>query len=272
MYDALVLSDIHLGSDNCEAKELSALLELIHSGELPTERIILNGDVFDSFDFRRLSKNHWRVLSLLRKMSDWIEIIWIHGNHDGPAEIFSHLLGVTVRDDLILESGGKRILIHHGHRFDQFIDRHPLLTACADLAYRWLQRIDTSHYFARTAKRRSKIFCDAANGSPACRWNWRRNSGARRYAAATRIMRWHSWMGRSSISTAVVGLKSPATICRSRRGGLSCIRSLLSWTPMSGRRRQSPAPGRPETWRMRASRKDWSLLSKVSIQSAPSHW
>jgi UDP-2,3-diacylglucosamine pyrophosphatase LpxH len=158
MVDAIILSDIHLGSDNCQAKELASFLERIHSGQLETGRIILNGDVFDSFDFRRLNKNHWKVLSLLRKMSDDIEILWIHGNHDGAAEVFSHLLGVGVREEVILQSGSTRILIHHGHRFDQFIDRHPIVTACADAAYRMLQRIDRSHTFARAAKKRSKIF------------------------------------------------------------------------------------------------------------------
>jgi UDP-2,3-diacylglucosamine pyrophosphatase LpxH len=157
-YDALILSDLHLGSDNCEAKELVALLELIRAGQIRTESIILNGDVFDSCDFRRLTKSHWKVLSLIRKMSDELEIIWINGNHDGPVEIFSHLLGVTVRDDLILHSGAKRIFIHHGHRFDQFIDRHPIITGIADFAYRLLQKIDRSHTIARTAKRKSKVF------------------------------------------------------------------------------------------------------------------
>ena len=53
--------------------------------------------MFDSIDFRRLSKNHWKVLSLIRKLSDQIDIIWLYGNHDGSAEIISHLLGVTVK-------------------------------------------------------------------------------------------------------------------------------------------------------------------------------
>jgi UDP-2,3-diacylglucosamine pyrophosphatase LpxH len=158
MYDALILSDIHLGLDSCEAKELISLLELIERGEIPTKRILLNGDVFDSFDFRRLKKNHWKVLSLIRKMSDWIEITWIHGNHDGPAEVISHLLGVEVCDELILESGGKRILLHHGHRFDEFTEKHVFLSHVADFIYRFLQKLDSSHQIARTAKRRSKTF------------------------------------------------------------------------------------------------------------------
>jgi UDP-2,3-diacylglucosamine pyrophosphatase LpxH len=158
MVEAIILSDLHLGSDNCQAKELVHFLEKIHYRHIETSQIILNGDVFDSFDFRRLNKNHWRVLSLLRKMSDQIEIVWIHGNHDDAAEVFSHLLGVDVRDEIVLTSGGSRILIHHGHRFDQFIDRHPILTAIADFGYRLLQRLDRTHYFARAAKRRSKVF------------------------------------------------------------------------------------------------------------------
>lgn len=158
MLDAVVLSDLHLGSDNCQARALTDLLERIRSGAMPTTRLILNGDVFDSIDFRRLNKHHWRVLSLLRKLSDHIEITWINGNHDGPTEFVSHLLGVEVRDEFVMESNGKRILFLHGHRFDEFIDNHPILTALADGIYRLLQRIDRSHTFAKYAKKKSKTF------------------------------------------------------------------------------------------------------------------
>lgn len=163
MVDALVISDIHLGSDNCQAQELTRFLEEIADGVRPTSRLILNGDVFDSIDFRRLKKHHWKVLSLIRKLSDSIDIIWIHGNHDGPAEIISHLLGVQVLNELVLESGSRRILFHHGHRFDRFIDDHPILTAIADLIYRLLQKIDASHHVARAAKQNSKIFLRCAS-------------------------------------------------------------------------------------------------------------
>src|SRR5258708_3146741 len=125
MLDAVILSDLHLGSENSQARRLTDLLEQIVEGELLTERLILNGDVFDSIDFRRLNKNHWKVLSLIRKLSDQIEIIWVFGNHDGSADIISHLLGVEVRNEYILESGGRRTLIFHGHIFDEFLDGHP---------------------------------------------------------------------------------------------------------------------------------------------------
>lgn len=162
MLDAVILSDIHLGSNNCQAKLVCELLERIVEGELRTLRVILNGDVFDSIDFRRLGKNHWRVLSLLRKLSDDMEIIWLAGNHDGSAEIISHLLGVTVQDEYILETGGQKLLILHGHLFDEFIESYPWLTWFADRVYRFLQWIDRTHHFAKMAKHGSKTFLRSA--------------------------------------------------------------------------------------------------------------
>jgi UDP-2,3-diacylglucosamine pyrophosphatase LpxH len=158
MLDAVVISDLHLGSENCQAKSLVHFLESIRRREMLTHKLILNGDVFDSIDFRRLKKQHWKVLSLIRKLSDTVEIIWINGNHDGPSEIVSHLLGVEVVDEYILESGEKRVLLLHGHRFDQFIERYPLTTKLADMTYRFLQWLDKSHTIARQAKSKSKVF------------------------------------------------------------------------------------------------------------------
>lgn len=163
MYDAIVLSDVHLGSPTCQAKALSHFLKRLADGSLRTSRLILNGDVFDSFDFRRLRKNHWKVLSLLRKLSDQVEIIWLSGNHDGSVEILSHLLGVTVKDEYILETGRRRVLILHGHAFDDFLDAHPFLTWLSDVIYLMLQRLDRTHTFAKTAKKGSKIFLRCAH-------------------------------------------------------------------------------------------------------------
>lgn len=158
MLDAIILSDIHLGSDNCQAKLVCKMLERIVRGEIATHQLILNGDMFDSIDFRRLHKNHWKVLSLLRKLSDDLDITRLAGNHDGSAEIVSHLLGVTVKNEFVLESGDKRILILHGHVFDAFLDNYPFLTFLADCLYGFLQWIDRTHSLARLAKRGSKTF------------------------------------------------------------------------------------------------------------------
>jgi len=160
--DAVVISDIHLGSDNCQAKYVVHFLADVRRGAMKAKRLILNGDVFDSIDFRRLKKHHWRILSELRKLADTTEVVWINGNHDGPSEIVSHLLGVRCADEMVIESGGRRIMFLHGHRFDQFITRYPLITWMADRLYHFLQRIDRSHYFAKLAKRKSKTFLRCA--------------------------------------------------------------------------------------------------------------
>jgi UDP-2,3-diacylglucosamine pyrophosphatase LpxH len=162
MLDAVVVSDIHLGSYNCQARNVCLLLERLLTGELPTARLILNGDVFDSLDFRRLNGDQGKVLSLLRRLANRIDVLCLCGNHDGSAEILAHLLGVTVRDEYILESGSERILLLHGHVFDDFLDKHPYLTWLADQVYAFLQWLDRSHRLARRAKHSSKTFLRCA--------------------------------------------------------------------------------------------------------------
>ncbi len=162
MFDAIILSDIHLGSGNCQARNVCCLLERILEREILTSRLILNGDVFDSIDFRRLSKDHWRVLSLIRELSDQIDVVSLCGNHDSSAEVLLHLLGVVVLDDYVLESGSERILILHGHVFDTFIDSHPTLTWLADCVYSFLQKIDRTHYLAKLVKHGSKTYLRCA--------------------------------------------------------------------------------------------------------------
>jgi UDP-2,3-diacylglucosamine pyrophosphatase LpxH len=156
--DALIISDLHLGAENCQAKAAADFLQRLLDGEIRAAQLIINGDVFDSIDFRRLKKTHWKVLSQIRHLSDKLDIIWIAGNHDGSAEIVSHLLGVRVVEQHLLLSGGRRILIIHGHAFDEFIEDHPLLTRLADFAYYCLQKLDRTHYIARLAKSKSKTF------------------------------------------------------------------------------------------------------------------
>jgi len=158
MLDAVIISDIHLGSEVCRAKDLIDFLDRIDASEIATRRLILNGDVFDSWDFRRLKKSHWKVLSRLRRMSDSLPIVWINGNHDGPAEIVSHLLGVDVVEEYGFESGSKRVLAFHGDRFDSFLAKYPIVTSIADFFYQILQKLDKSHHVARYAKKSTKIY------------------------------------------------------------------------------------------------------------------
>lgn len=156
--DAIVLSDVHLGASNCQARALCQFLHHVRHEVKPT-RLILNGDVFDSFD-SRLRKWHWEVLTDLRKMADELELVWVCGNHDrtGPAEMVSHLFGAKFYDEYAFQSGGRSVLCVHGDQWDEFIAKRPIVTWMADQAYRFLQWIDPTLYISRLAKRSSKTF------------------------------------------------------------------------------------------------------------------
>jgi UDP-2,3-diacylglucosamine pyrophosphatase LpxH len=86
-----------------------------------------------------------------------MKVTWIAGNHCGPANSISHLLGITVQDEYILYSGQKKILVIHGDQFDDFINKHPIITSIADSIYYALQSF-TTHSMASYIKRASKTF------------------------------------------------------------------------------------------------------------------
>lgn len=162
--EVIVISDLHLGSSVCQAKTIASFLQKINNKEILTNKLVLNGDIFDSQDFRRLKKDHWKILSLIRKLSDQVEIFWIIGNHDGDkCEFLSHLLGVNFLEYLILESGDKRIYITHGHFFDEIIIKHKNLIGFFDFAYRWIQYLDRSSKTAHWLKKQSKTYLRANN-------------------------------------------------------------------------------------------------------------
>lgn len=158
MHDAIILSDLHLGAPNCQHGALASFLSLLIDGSIATKKVILNGDVFDSIDFRRLPAAHWRILRLIRELSEILPVRWITGNHDSPREAFAPLLGIDMLEEYILRSGGRKLLVLHGHQFDDFLEKHALITHIADCAYRMLQIIDPTHSVARFAKKASKSF------------------------------------------------------------------------------------------------------------------
>lgn len=149
MLDAVVLSDLHLGAESCHVRALQEFLDTLPE----TNKLILNGDVLENTEYR-LTKQHWRVLSRLRRFSDQLELIWVRGNHDSDAESVAHLIGATFVPEYVFESGGRRMLCVHGDAWDRFLTDHPWLTIMADWVYLNMQRM--SRRLAIRAKRRSK--------------------------------------------------------------------------------------------------------------------
>jgi len=153
MHDAIIISDIHLGSKLCEVEKLNKFLQ-----KIKTNNLVINGDLFDNLDFRRLQKKHWNILKDLRSLSKNIDVTWIAGNHDGHHECIGNILGLNFVNEFIFESGDKKIFCTHGDRYDDFIQEFPILTRMADMAYWFIQKIDKTHTLAIYAKKNSKTF------------------------------------------------------------------------------------------------------------------
>ncbi len=151
MLDAVVLSDLHLGANACQVRALQDFIEALP----PTTRLILNGDVLESSE-HRLTKQHWRVLSRLRKLSDQLELVWVQGNHDFDAESIAHLIGATFVPEYLFRSGDRQVLCVHGDAWDRFLTDHPIIVNVCDWFYLRMQRM--SRRLALSAKRSSKTF------------------------------------------------------------------------------------------------------------------
>ena len=132
MNDHLILSDIHLGDDKCRADLVLQILK-----KYPAKKIIIAGDLFDSHHLSRLRKSHWKVLSRLRKMSKKTKIVYLIGNHCFlKAEFMSILLGFDCRDEYVIQTGKKRILVVHGDIFDFYFTK-----------YRWITNMVVKTYY-----------------------------------------------------------------------------------------------------------------------------
>ena len=169
VYDTLILSDLHLGSDISRAEEATRMLR-----QNVFRRLILLGDIFSDLNFRRLTKEHWKFLSYIRKLSNpkrEVEVVWVEGNHDqGLSNVMSHLVGVKVYEEYIWEFDGRRHLAIHGHQFDRFVVNNWLLSNLNTFLHLQLQKLDAgskriSRYVDRLDTRWLRLSTKVAPGA-----------------------------------------------------------------------------------------------------------
>ncbi|AKD02027.1 UDP-2,3-diacylglucosamine diphosphatase [Pontibacter korlensis] len=116
--EVAVISDVHLGTYGCHAKELLAYLKSIQP-----DTLILNGDIIDIWQF---SKSYWpashmRVIKyLMGLIAKGTKVYYITGNHDEMLRKFTgfQLGSFQVVNKLVLELDGKRAWMFHGDVFD----------------------------------------------------------------------------------------------------------------------------------------------------------
>lgn len=122
-YRTVFVSDVHLGTRDCQADKLRAFLT---SCEM--EHLILVGDIVDLWAMRR--RWYWPqahndvIQKVLKKARHGTKVVYVPGNHDEHFRQFVGLDfgGIAIRREIVHETAdGRRLLVVHGDEFDTLI-------------------------------------------------------------------------------------------------------------------------------------------------------
>jgi UDP-2,3-diacylglucosamine pyrophosphatase LpxH len=141
----VVISDAHLGTYGCRAKELHRYLKSIDP-----EILVLNGDIIDIWQF---SKKYWPaahmkvVRLLLRFVQKGKKMVYITGNHDEMLRKFEgfELGNFSITNKLLLElDNGKKAWFFHGDVFDVCMQHSKWLARLGAIGYDTLILINSA--------------------------------------------------------------------------------------------------------------------------------
>jgi UDP-2,3-diacylglucosamine pyrophosphatase LpxH len=134
--DILVLSDVHLGTYGCHAKELLHYLKSIKP-----KTVILNGDIIDIWQFskRYWPKSHMKIVKhLMVWMSKGVKIYYVTGNHDEMLRKFVGFKMGSLRivNKVILDlANDKKAWFFHGDVFDVTMQHSKWLAKLGAVGY-----------------------------------------------------------------------------------------------------------------------------------------
>lgn len=116
--DVAVISDLHLGTYGCHAKEIVNYLQSISP-----RLLVLNGDIIDGWQFskRYFPPSHLQVIKeIMNLLDNGTRVVYITGNHDEMLRRYSgiQLSNFQLADKLVVEINGKMTWIFHGDVFD----------------------------------------------------------------------------------------------------------------------------------------------------------
>lgn len=134
---AIFISDVHLGTKDCQANQLNEFLKLYHC-----EALYIVGDFIDGW--RMAKKVHWRksytriIRRILKLSKRGVKIYYITGNHDEFLRKFAnnrfdniHLINKMVHTT----ADNKRLVVIHGDQFDGVTRAHKILKWVGDWGY-----------------------------------------------------------------------------------------------------------------------------------------
>ena len=133
--EVVVISDVHLGTYGCQAKELLTYLNSIHP-----KKLILNGDIIDIWQFskRYFPPTHLHVIKKIIDMAaNGTEVYYVTGNHDEMLRKFSdaYIGNIAIVDKLVLKLNDKKAWIFHGDVFDASIQNAKWLAKLGGYGY-----------------------------------------------------------------------------------------------------------------------------------------
>ena len=133
--EVAVISDVHLGTYGCHAKEL-----LDYLSSIKPKILVLNGDIIDIWQFRKsyFPSKHLEVIKKIISMSTkGTKVYYITGNHDEFLRKFTdlHMGNIRLIDKLVLELDHKRAWIFHGDVFDASITQAKWLAKLGGWGY-----------------------------------------------------------------------------------------------------------------------------------------
>jgi UDP-2,3-diacylglucosamine pyrophosphatase LpxH len=134
--DVLVLSDVHLGTYGCHAKELLHYLKGIKP-----KTVVLNGDIIDIWQFskRYWPKSHMKVVKhVMGWMSKGVKIYYVTGNHDEMLRKFAgfKMGSFTIVNKVVLQlDNGKKAWFFHGDVFDVTMQHSKWLAKMGAVGY-----------------------------------------------------------------------------------------------------------------------------------------
>ncbi len=114
-----IVSDLHLGTFGCQAKELLNYLKSIKP-----KTLILNGDIIDIWQFnkRYFPTSHMAVIKQIFSMaSKDTRVIYITGNHDEALRRYAdfEMGNIQLTDKIVFEINGEKNWVFHGDVFDR---------------------------------------------------------------------------------------------------------------------------------------------------------
>lgn len=155
--EVAVISDVHLGTYGCHAREL-----LIYLKSIKPKTLVLNGDLIDIWQFskRYWPSSHMQVVKQIAGMlSKGTKVYYVTGNHDEMLRRFvGHSLGnLEIVNKVVLELDGKKTWIFHGDVFDITMKNSRWLSKLGGTGYELLILINKAANFISQKLGRGRI-------------------------------------------------------------------------------------------------------------------